>query len=59
MARAQSFRVPSLAMAPTLRLGEYVTAVLDTEYAPQVGDIIVFHPPTAAEAPAPTCANLE
>jgi signal peptidase I len=44
-------------MAPTLRLGEYVTAALDAEYAPQVGDIIVFHPPAGAETPTPACGN--
>jgi len=39
----ETYRVPSPAMAPTLRLGEHVTVSLDSNYAPRVGDIVVFH----------------
>lgn len=53
----QTYRVPSAAMAPTLRLGEQVTVSLDPTYAPRVGDIVVFHAPAAAELPEPICGN--
>jgi signal peptidase I len=57
MAPTERYRVPSDAMAPTLRLGEYVIAVLDAEYTPRVGDIIVFHPPAGAEGPTVICGD--
>lgn len=52
-----TYRVPSPAMAPTLRVGEYVTVSLDAYYAPRVGDVVVFHPPTGADPATPICGN--
>jgi signal peptidase I len=57
MAPTERYRVPAHAMAPTLRLGEYVTAALDAGYTPRVGHIVVFHPPAGAEGPTVICGN--
>jgi signal peptidase I len=53
----EPYRVPSAAMAPTLRVGQLVTVSLDPTYAPRVGDIVVFHAPAAAELPDPLCGD--
>jgi signal peptidase I len=52
-----TYRVPSPAMAPTLRTGEHVAVSLDPRYTPRIGDIVVFHPPAGADAEAPICGN--
>jgi signal peptidase I len=57
MAPTQTYRVPSHAMAPSLLLGEHVTASLDPDYTPRVGDIVVFHPPSGADAATPICGD--
>jgi signal peptidase I len=36
-------------MAPTLALGERVATSRDADYVPQVGDVVVFHPPAGVE----------
>jgi len=59
MTPTQTYRVPSGAMAPTLRVGEYVTASLDDDYTPRVGDIVVFHPPAGADESTPICGNRQ
>jgi signal peptidase I len=55
--KGPSFRVPSPAMEPTLHVGEHVVVLVDRNYAPQVGDIIVFRPPRGADSPTPACGN--
>jgi signal peptidase I len=57
MAPTEIFRVPSGAMEPTLQLGEHVTASLDQSYTPEVGDIVVFHPPVGADPANASCGN--
>jgi signal peptidase I len=52
-----TYRVPSPAMAPTLRTGQHVEVLLDRDYSPRLGDIVVFHPPAGAEAEWPICGN--
>ena len=42
------YRAPSESMEPTIRLGDRFTVVRFG--APEVGDVIVFHPPAGAEA---------
>ena len=49
--RERTLRIPSGAMAPTLNLGEHVIVSRDANYAPEVGDIVVFHPPAGADPP--------
>jgi signal peptidase I len=44
-------------MAPTLAVGNHVAVSVDPRYKPQVGDIIVFHPPASAESATPTCGD--
>ena len=53
----QTYRVPSAAMLPTLRTGEHVSILLDTDYKPRVGDLVVFHPPSGADALTQICGN--
>jgi signal peptidase I len=53
----RTFRVPSGAMAPTLQLGEHVTASLDPSSTPQIGDIVVFHPPAGADPANAVCGD--
>lgn len=54
---SEIYRVPSAAMGPTLRVGERVSVLLDPDYVPHVGDIVVFHPPSGADAGTPICGN--
>jgi signal peptidase I len=52
-----SWRIPSGSMLPTLRLGQIVlsdNAELRA-HPPALGAIVVFHPPTGADAASPTC----
>lgn len=52
------YRIPSASMAPTLAVGQRILVNrLDTN--PQLGDIVVFHPPVGAIAPSPLCGNPE
>ncbi len=54
------FRIPSGSMLPTLTIGERVLVNrVGTHFRdPQVGDIIVFHPPASADAESgPQCAQ--
>jgi signal peptidase I len=55
----RTYRVPSLAMLPTLRLGTHVVVALDPHYIPKVGDIVAFHPPAGASSAggSPVCGN--
>jgi len=51
------FRVPSGAMLPTLKLGSVITVDLHAYRTkkPQIGDIVVFHPPRGADPLTPVC----
>jgi signal peptidase I len=54
-----TYRVPSLAMLPTLKLGQ-VIHVDPAAYAksnPAIGDIVAFHPPAGADSVTPVCGN--
>lgn len=44
-------------MEPTFQTGEHVTASLDPSYVPQIGDIVVFHPPAGADGTNAICGN--
>jgi signal peptidase I len=49
------YMVTSGSMEPTIRVGQQVTAVRSG--SPQVGDIVVFHPPAGARAEDPVCGS--
>jgi signal peptidase I len=62
------YRVPSETMVPTLEVGQWVKADLAAyrSRSPQIGDMVVFHPPTGAQTmdcadahhdPATACAH--
>ncbi len=51
---ARPYRIPSAAMLPTLEVGDRIVVDPGGE-KPQVGDIVVFHPPAGAER-EPQCA---
>ena len=57
--RELTLRVPSGAMAPTLQIGEHLSVSADVTYAPQIGDVVVFHPPAGADPASATCGNPE
>jgi signal peptidase I len=46
LATTKPYRVPSEAMAPTLKIGDRFLASRDGDF--EIGDIVVFHPPTGA-----------
>jgi signal peptidase I len=50
-------RVPSASLAPTLAVGAIVTVAPDAAYVPQIGDIVLFHPPRGADPQTPVCGN--
>ena len=49
---AKDYRVPSESMVPTVQLGDRVTLDLGAyeDAAPEIGDIVIHHPPLGAEA---------
>ena len=49
------YKVTSGSMEPTLQVGERLAAVRSN--SPQVGDIVVFHPPAGARAQDPVCGS--
>jgi signal peptidase I len=49
------YKVTSGSMEPTLQVGGSVSVV--PAAAPQVGDIVVFHPPAGARATDPVCGS--
>jgi signal peptidase I len=49
------YKVTSGSMEPTLRVGGSVSVI--SSAAPQVGDIVVFHPPAGARATNPVCGS--
>jgi signal peptidase I len=54
-----TFRVPSGAMLPTLKIGSSITVDLHAYRTrkPQIGDIVVFHPPHGADPLTPVCGG--
>jgi signal peptidase I len=48
---ARDYRVPSESMIPTVQLGDRVTLNLGAyeDAAPEIGDIVIHHPPLSAE----------
>jgi signal peptidase I len=52
-----TFRVPSVSMLPTLKVGSSISVDLHAYRTrrPQIGDIVVFHPPRGADALPPVC----
>ena len=51
----QYYKVTSGSMEPTLQIGQRVTA--QHLQAPQIGDIVLFHPPAGARARDPLCGS--
>jgi signal peptidase I len=50
------YRIPSPSMVPTLAIGQRVLANrLDT--SPNLGDVVVFHPPHGADPLSPMCGS--
>jgi signal peptidase I len=47
------YKVTSGSMEPTLQIGQRVAA--DSSHAPQIGDIVLFHPPAGARPRDPLC----
>jgi signal peptidase I len=54
-----TFRVPSGAMLPTLKIGSSITVDLHAYRTrkPHIGDIVVFHPPHGADPLTPVCGG--
>ena len=53
------YRIPSPSMVPTLEIGQrvLVNRIGERFTDPEVGDVIVFHPPTGAERSDRKCAD--
>ena len=54
------YRIPSGSMEPTLRIGDRLLVDRASHRLgaqPQVGDIVVFHPPAGADAEPPACGS--
>ena len=54
------YRIPSASMEPTLRVGDRVLVDRVSHHLgadPDVGQIVVFHPPSGADITAPECAR--
>jgi signal peptidase I len=49
------YKITSGSMEPTLQIGQRVAA--DRSHVPQVGDIVLFHPPVGARPRDPLCAQ--
>jgi signal peptidase I len=50
------YRIPSPSMVPTLEIGQRVLANRLTSH-PNLGDVVVFHPPAGADPASPVCGN--
>jgi signal peptidase I len=53
----QYYKVTSGSMEPTLQIGQRVAA--QRSHAPQVGDIVLFHPPAGARPRDPVCGSTD
>jgi signal peptidase I len=53
----QYYKVTSGSMEPTLQIGQQVTA--QRSQTPQVGDIVLFHPPSGARPRDPICGSSD
>jgi signal peptidase I len=54
------YRIPSASMEPTLRVGDRVLVNRFSHHLgaePEVGQIVVFHPPAGADIAAPRCGR--
>jgi signal peptidase I len=53
------YRIPSESMVPTLKVGQRVLVNrLGHRFGdPEIGDVVVFHPPAGAEGNGPQCAG--
>ena len=51
------YKVTSGSMEPTLQIGQRVAA--ESSHAPQVGDIVLFHPPAGARPRNPVCGSSD
>jgi signal peptidase I len=51
----QYYKVTSGSMEPTLQIGQQVMAL--RSHAPQIGDIVLFHPPAGARPRNPVCGS--
>jgi signal peptidase I len=58
-AASTTYRVPSGAMEPTLKVGEMVTSDSAAMRArpPRLDEIVAFHPPSVADSGLPTCPD--
>jgi signal peptidase I len=50
------YRIPSPSMVPTLDVGQRILTNRLTSH-PNVGDVVVFHPPHGADPASPVCGN--
>ena len=50
------YRIPSISMLPTLHVGQRILVDRLSTH-PNVGDIVVFHPPRGADASNPVCGS--
>ena len=55
--QVQYYKVTSGSMEPTLRIGQRVAA--ERSLTPQVGDIVLFHPPAGARPRDPVCGSSD
>jgi signal peptidase I len=54
---ATKIPVTSPSMLPTLRVGGTVRVIIAQGYKPNIGQIVVFHPPAGADPTTPICGN--
>jgi signal peptidase I len=51
--------VTSPSMLPTLPVGGAVRVIIAQGYKPNIGEIVVFHPPAGADPATPVCGNSD
>lgn len=52
-------KTPSSAMLPTIKIGAPITALVEHGYAPKLGDIILFYPPSGAVEHSAVCGDRQ
>src|SRR5271170_1142690 len=55
--QVEYYKVTSGSMEPTLQIGEQVAA--ESSHKPQIGDIVLFHPPAGARPSNPVCGSSD